>query len=336
MASGSTEEGLIAFKKKIFINENKPSLGYKYVGLYFADSRDAVISSYALDDVTSVTHNAVIYSPYEGGFVSENTMKNSTSGNKLKQFNEGMITLKDGTTHKGQISLVNQASANFKSRDGIFSLYPSEEIERFDVTVGIEKKAVINIEDKLTEEYYRGTTFLAYDNPTPTTVNKNATSLARNAVSLSTSVTSSLIISKVDKKNGYKSNLDSLVMHSSVEELKVYRDGLLAVQGYKSSADLQARCNNESIKAYDLALDLAISGKEMREKIIIYYDEKVIKNLTTNETTILYQNKKYLKEKLEGLLMGCYTFLSLDKKAQKEYYDLDIIGETVKMLDECY
>ncbi|MEZ5195895.1 MAG: hypothetical protein R2764_05720 [Bacteroidales bacterium] len=155
-------------------------------------------------------------------------------------------------------------------------------------------------------------------------------------VSIGTSTTSALVVSQDAKKKGYETNLDSIIMVSSAEELKVYRDALVAVQGYKSSEELQDKCQDPTIKKYDAALNLAIGGKEAREKIFIYYDELILKNLMTNETYLLYQDKKYLKEKLEGLLMGCYTYLMLDKKEQKDYYDLDIIGETAKMLDECY
>lgn len=336
LANGSAEEGLIAFKEKTLINPNNSSLGNKYVGLYFAASKDAVIRSYSIDELTSVTHNSLKYSPYQGGFVEENEMNNASYRNKLKELNEGVLTYNDGTTEKGLIALVDQKAANFKSRDGIITRYSSDQIKRFDVTIGIEKKAVVNIDNNLTEEFYKGTTFWAYDNPASTTINWEKTNAARNLVSISSSATSALIVSQDAKKKGYESNLDSLIMSSSAEELKVYRDAMLAVQGYKTSEELQERCKDQTILKYDFALNLAISGKEAQEKIILYYDEKIIKNLITNETYLLYQNKKYLTEKLEGLLMGCYTFLTLDKKQQKEYYDLDNIAETAKMLEECY
>jgi hypothetical protein len=51
---------------------------------------------------------------------------------------------------------------------------------------------------------------------------------------------------------------------------------------------------------------------------------------------VLYNHKSTADDQLEGLLMGCYTFLSLEKGEQKEYYKLKNIKETVKMLDECY
>jgi len=336
LSNGPQKEGLIAFKEKVYINPKNTSLGYKYVGLFFAANREDVIKSIPFEDIVSVNHNSIVYSPYEGGFVTENSMKNDKFANKLKRFNEGVLTLKDGTTINGHIALVNKGSANYKSREGVITLYKSDKIKRFDVTVDVEKKAVVNVDDKLTEEFYLGKTFWAYDNPTPTTINWKKTNLVRNGVSLTTSATSSLIISHDEKKLGYESDLDSLIMSSTTEELKQYRDALLLVQGYETSEELQEKCTIVTVKKYDFALNFAIAGREAREKIILYYNEVILKNLKTNETLLLYQDKKYLKGHLEGLMMGCYTYLMLEKKEQKKYYDLNIIGETAQMLDECY
>ncbi|MEZ5195894.1 MAG: hypothetical protein R2764_05715 [Bacteroidales bacterium] len=82
-------------------------------------------------------------------------MDNANFRDKLKMFNEGTLTLKDGTTKKGQVALINQQSANYKSREGIIELIGSDKIERFDVTIGLENKAIINIDNKLTEEFFK-------------------------------------------------------------------------------------------------------------------------------------------------------------------------------------
>ena len=61
-------------------------------------------------------------------------------------------------------------------------------------------KAVLNVDNKLTEEFFRGVTFLAYDNPSPTTINEKKTNTARSLVSLTTSATSAIVISQDEKK----------------------------------------------------------------------------------------------------------------------------------------
>lgn len=333
---GSEKNGLIAFQKKTLINPNKPGLGDKYQGLLYAANKDAIIKTYKDSEIKSVIHNDLSYSPYQGGFIAENAMDNAKFSNKFKLFNEGVLTLSDGKKRTGEVAYVNQESANFKSKDGLITLYQSKEVKRFDVKVEGEQKAMINIDGKLTEEFYRGTTFLAYDNPTSTTINEKKTNTARSLVGMSTSLTSAIVISEDEKKNGYETNLDSLVMSSSTKELKEYRDAIVALNGYTTSQELQDKSDNQTAKKYDAALNLAIAGKESQDKIVVYYDEIILKNIKTNETYLLYKDKKDLNGKLEGLLMGCYTFLSLDKKEQKQYYDIDNIVKTTKMLDECY
>ncbi len=336
LLNGEIKKGLIAFKKKTYINPNKPSLGYKYQGVYFAENKDAIIKTFKYVEVKSIKHQELSYSPYKGGFVAENAMDNAKYRNKLKLFNKGTLTLFDGTKLVGEVALVNQKSARYKSSAGVINLYDSEKVKRFDVIVEGKAKAITNIDNKLTEEFYRGTTFLAYDNPSPTTINQKKTNSARSLVSLSTSFTSAIVISNDAKKQGYETNLDSIVMNSSAEKLKKYRATLVALNGYKTSEELQDKSTNETAKKYDAVLGLAIAGKEAREKIVVYFDEIILKNLKTQETVLLYKDKKDLNAKLEGLLMGCYTFLSLDKKAQNKYYNIDNITETTKMLDECY
>ena len=58
--------------------------------------------------------------------------------------------------------------------------------------------------------------------------------------------------------------------------------------------------------------------------------------MVTNEKYMVYDKKSVMTKELEGLLKGCYTFLSLDKEEQKKHYDYDKLTETAKMLRECY
>jgi hypothetical protein len=93
-----------------------------------------------------------------------------------------------------------------------------------------------------------------------------------------------------------------------------------------------AQTNDSQLSAYKW------KGKktELQDGYVVYYRETVVINKTSGEKFILYNHKSTADDQLEGLLMGCYTFLSLEKSAQKEYYKLKNIKETVKMLDECY
>ena len=240
----------------------------------------------------------------------------------------------NGTVLRGLISLQTESSVNHKDANGVIKLYQAPEIDRFDVEIGGESKAMVSIEGKLTEEYFMGKTFWVYKNPNPTTVNQIKTNLANSATGLAASGISSAIIKQDAKKNGYTTNMDSLIMNSSAERLREVQNTFLAVQGYKTSEALQERSSNETAKKYDSALGIAISGKE--SKAVIYYEEIVMINKTSNEKFILFKKKSEMNKNLEGLLMGCYSFLLLEKSAQKPFYDLDNIVKTAKMLDACY
>ena len=126
-------------------------------------------------------------------------------------------------------------------------------------------------------------------------------------------------------------------MVSNAEQLRAYQAALLKVQGFSSSEELQnSRSASNTARKYDAALSNAIAGKEASESIVIYYDEVIMTNKATGESYLLYDDRKYYTEKLEGLLMGCYTFVTMDKKVQKEYYDFENLRKTLELLDGCY
>jgi len=338
LTDGTSETGLLAFVKRDFVNPNRPGKGYVYKGLYFTKSKDDFIKTYANNEISYVTQQVnsedLKYSPYEGAFIAENTLDNLSFSNNFKELNDGTMTLRDGSILKGKISMQSATSANHKNSDGIIKLYQVSEIERIDVVIEGEEKAMVVIEEQLVEEYFKGTTFWAYNNPNPTNVNNFKTGLASSAINIGTSAISTAIVKSEAKKNGYTTNLDSLIVNSSPERLREIQSGFIALQGYKSVESFKEKSNNESAKNYNTAIEIAIAGKESDTKV--YYKETVIVNTATNEKYILYDKNKAMKTGLESLLKGCYTFLSMSKKEQKKCYDYDSINKTIKMLDECY
>lgn len=336
LKNGEVLNGLVAFRKREYLDQNKTWKGYKYQGFFFAENSNSTVKTYSNNEIEYITHAQLKYSPYDGGFISETELDNVSFVNKLKEFNTGILTLKNGNKLEGAVALVNKESARIKLPNGTIKLYQVNEINRFDVMVEGEKKAVINNDELLTEELFNGKTFWVYKNPRPTHINQFKTDMAGGALSLGTSATSATIISKDAKKHGYETNLDSVILNSSAERLEEIRGAFLKLQGYKTSQELQDRSSNESAKKYDTALSLAIAGKKARDSVKVYYNEYVLINKNTNERYILYKKKKEVNAQLEGLLKGCYTFLSLEKKAQKQYYDLDNLTKTVTILDECY
>lgn len=337
LVDASNESGYVAFVKRDYVNSNRPGKGYKYMGLYFTPTEEGVVKTFANQEISYVSQNInkveIKYSPYEGGFIAENTLDNLSFGNNFKELNPGSLTLLDGSVLNGSVSMQNEKSVNHKGDNGVIKLYQASEIERFDVTIDGEQKAMVVAQGKLVEEYFKGNTFTAFINPNPTTVNNFKTGLANTAVQLGTNAASAAIINADAKKNGYSTNLDSLVVNSSAARLREVQSQFLKMQGFNSSEALHDKSNNESAKNFDNALQIAIAGKEA--DIPVYFEEVVVKNLKTKEQYILFDRKRGM-ESLEGILKGCYTFLSMSKKEQRQCYDFDKIKETTKMLDECY
>lgn len=340
LKNGQTLNGFIAFRKKVYINANKPGMGYKYMGIFFAEKEKDYLKTYPNEALEYVSQNvngeSVNYSPYDGGFVSANEMDKVKFVDDLKELNPGTLVLANGTKLLGSIAKIDKKALNYKSNEGVIKKYAVEEVERFDVEIDGEKRSVINLENELTEELFKGDKFWAYINPNPTHVNERKTSLAQGLTTTATSATGAIIMNEDQKKNDYDFKIDSIIMNSSLAELKTIQEGLWKIHGVSNSDEMQEVSTNESAKKMDFSLGLAIAGKEASESIKVYYEEIILVNKLTNEKYVLYNKKKDLNQQLEGLLMGCYTFLSMDKKEQKSYYDLDNISKTAAMLNECY
>lgn len=341
LTDGTVKNGWVAFGKRDYINQNKPGMGYKYDGIFFTSTKDGYLKTYSNDEIIFVSQKTpteeLKYSPYEGGFVAENALDNVTFRDDLREMNPGKLTLADGSRMDGDIAKFDAKSLNYKDVSGIIKKYEATDIDNFVVTTKEGKeRTVINLKGELTEQLIQNETFWAYINPNPTTVNEKKTSLARSAAGMSTSLAGAAVMRNDAKKEGYESNIDSVIMNSNLQQLKDYQISLWKINGYTSSEQLQDNSTNESAKKFDAALNLAIAGKEMQDDIIVYYEEIILINQKTNEKYILYKNKKDMNSQLEGLLNGCYTFLTMDKKEQKRYYDVDNIKATLTMLSECY
>jgi len=341
LKSGETLNGQIAFRKKDYINQNKPGMGFKYNGIFFAKEKGDYLTTYSNSELSYVSQSIngedLKYSPYEGGFVAENAMDKVTFRDDLRELNPGTLTLADRSTLSGSIAKFDAKSLNYKNASGIIKKYSAEYIEKFVVTTKEGKeRTVINLEGELTEQLIKNETFWAFINPNPTTVNEKKTSMARSAAGLTTSLAGAAIMRNDAKKQGYESNIDSVIMNSNLQQLKDYQATIWKINGYSSSEELQEKSDNESAKKFDASLSLAIAGKEAQNDIVVYYEEIMLINQKTGEKYVLYKNKKDMNSQLEGLLNGCYTFLTMDKKEQKQYYDINNIEQTLAMLSECY
>jgi len=341
LANGQTLEGMVAFKDKLPINPNRPGAGDKYNGMYFAKDEKAYVESYSDNELLSVTQyvdgKEEVYSPYEGGFVSSTTMDNAKYTDKSKSFNQGTITLVDGAVKTGEIAKPHSQKINFRSAEGIISAYTPDQIEKVEVKVDGENLVFINVDGFFMEEIVNGNAFWVYKNPNPTTVNQRKTNLANGIKSAAASGASAVASNQTEKELGLDVNLDSIVRSKSTEELTQARLSIARSNGYQSiEARDEGTIPDGPEAKLDLAMQLELMARSNENDVVIYYDEYILHNKSTNEKTILYRDKDVMTEKLEGILMGCYTFLEMDKKEQKEFYDIDNLKRTFKILEDCY
>ncbi|MFK8044642.1 MAG: hypothetical protein AB8B72_04055 [Crocinitomicaceae bacterium] len=341
LANGQTLEGMIAFKDKSPINPNRPGAGDKYNGMYYAKDAKSFVESYSDNELVSVTQyvngQEELYSPYEGGFVSSTTMDNARYSDKSKAFNQGTVTLLNGETKTGEVAKPNSQKINFRSAQGIISAYEPNQVEKVEVKVEGEPMVFINVDGFFMEEIVNGNTFWVYKNPNPTTVNQRKTNLANSIQSAAASGASAVASNQTEKDLGVDVNLDSVVRSKTTEELTQARLAIAKSNGYNTIEERDAGSIPEGPTAkLDLAMRFELLARSNENDVVIYYEEYIMINKSTNNQTILYKDKDVMTERLEGILMGCYTFLELDKKEQKEFYDIDNLKRTFKILEECY
>ena len=182
---------------------------------------------------------------------------------------------------------------------------------------------------------FDGKTFRMYRNPNPTTVNTAATNFAKGAVSMTADIAANQIVEKDMEKNDYESNMDSLLIHGTTEELVATREALVKINGYMSSEELMDKSANESLKANINALDLAIMSDEISaSEGQIMNQEWYIENKTTGEKIIVYKSE--FKTQMEPILMGCFDFINLDNRDQRDYEKWKNREMTLRFLDGCY
>lgn len=344
LVDGSKKSGVIAFNGKQNIDVNRPRLGYKYTQLFYAPSTDAEVTTFSFDKVKSIVRDEngseVRYFKKDGGFVAEGEMDAVSFKDATRNMNAGTVVLENGTTLKGVLALEKQGTffaqgLRIKTQDGNTLSYTASEVKEGNQIIDGETRMFTNIKGKLVEQLSNGKAFQIYRNPEPKTINQKKTNAARSFMDFSTSGVAAFAIFKDDAKDdSYETNLDSIIMSSDVKQLKEIQSAFLKLQGYSSSEELQNKSSNDKAKKYDAALSLAITGKEAREKVVIYHKEYILVNKTDQSETILH--KENIKEQLNPVMMGCYTFLSLDKSKQKKYFDTEQLREVGNMLNECY
>lgn len=241
----------------------------------------------------------------------------------------GEITIKPSASRFSSEKII------FTGRDGKLIEYDPKTINGFAVTSKGKETHFTSLENLFVKELFKGKTFQVYMNPKPTSINKFATSLAKNAAQIGTAAAASAVVNADAKKNNYTTNLDSIIRVSSTEDLITLRDAWAQAAGYDNADDALEQSDNESLKANIGALELAIAGREVaNSEGGILNEEWVIFNRITNEKTIVFKSE--FKDQIDALLFGCDKFLEIPKGQQNEMQKWSNFEDTMKFLDGCY
>ena len=55
LKDGTTKSGYLAFRKRDYINQNKPGMGYKYDGIFFTEKKDGYLKTYPSNELSYVS-----------------------------------------------------------------------------------------------------------------------------------------------------------------------------------------------------------------------------------------------------------------------------------------
>ena len=342
LRNGNTVDGWVAFQKKTKIDSNKPGLGDKWVGVYYAKEKSGgvrLINSGGVKSITKTTSTGPLeFIAFEGGFILPEAMEGKDYKDPTKEFNAGQITLKDGTVVTGDIAQVKAGGRAFPVRlmfkkGAEAGAYEPKEVASFYQTIEGSQRNYMNYRNMLVELEEDGSVFRLYRNPFPTRTNKFLTGLTSFAIDVAASQGSSAIAKGGDEAYS-DAAVDSVIQTSSTEELIYIRDGLVEAAGYANDAELLEKSQNDKLNRYVTAINLEIAGRTVSSSVEIKSKEWIIENKQSGEKIIFYKGN--YKDQIEILLMGCYTYLELDKKTQRDYLSPKEKSKAVEMLNGCY
>lgn len=327
------------------ITSTRPRKGYvilkdgtRYDGELKLRRKDGVLSTYQVKGDKKKKGDISEISNY-GYTVSEVEALQDDLNRKGGKFYPGTI-ITDAGEQKGEISKVSNQKFYtnkilFKDTSGKLTEYTPETLTAFTQNVKKGTKKYTAYQDTYVEEDYYGETFHMFRNPYPTSTNKFLTGLVKSSVAVGTNAAAQAIVKKDAKENGYSTQMDSVIANSSTTDLIAIREGMVRISGYSSKEELLDKSDNESLKNNIQAINLAVAGQEVSSSEGgLYNKEWIILNRKTGEETVIYKAK--YKTLIEPLLKGCYEYLSLDRKDQREYEKWSSINATIKMLDNCY
>jgi hypothetical protein len=314
--------------------------GTRYEGELKLRRKDGVLEDFEVKTASGKQKADVSKVAKYGYTVSQEEVAQLNLSKQVRASFPGAIYTGSGS-QSGEITIKPTASRFssekiiFTGRDGKLTEYDAKSINGFSVTSKGKEARFTSLDGLFVKELFKGKTFQVYMNPKPTSINKFATSLAKNAAQIGTAAAASAVVNADAKKNNYTTNLDSIIRVSSTEDLITLRDAWAQAAGYDNADDALEQSDNESLKANIGALELAIAGREMANtQGGILNEEWIIFNKISNEKTIVYKSE--FKNQIEALLFGCDKYLELPKGQQNEMQKWNNFESTMNFLDGCY
>lgn len=332
-------EGMLAFRNSSDIRNSDAIL---YKTLYYAATETdivTVIPTESLLEVTQMFHDtAVVYVPYNGGFVDKSKIASLSINDQFKLFQPGSIILIDKTELTGEVAQIldNQQEyctrIKFKGVDGMIKEYGVDDIRHFHQTIKNEEYHYSRFEGLFVRLLFNGNTFTFYKNPHPKTINKRATDMARSAAALAGSIGSAATVNSMKGvSNDNKAQISNSINTSSAAELSKTSNDINKV---KESGMVTNKTDQQNLNKAQAAVVMQGVGNEMADNLVIYNVEYYIFNKKTGDNKLMI--KADFGDNIEPLLKSCEKYLFLSKSEQKKCKDFDNAISSLKMVDDCY
>ena len=346
LASGEVKSGILAFRESTLINDMKPAAGAKYSYVYYAENQNGFVNGYNSEIAIAVTQTIngkeIRYQYFDGHFIPMGALENLTFKDKTREFQVGTITFPNGEQRSGKIAQVKYFGTfythaiNFMDDSGMVTSYLGDEVDSFTQTLEGKETDFFGVSGVFVEKMFDGKVFQLYRNPFPSTENKFLKGLTQGAATAGTSIASYAISKNEAEKKGYLgAGLHDKIAEASPEELDQMEG---EIQAYLSSLgndelskEVKKTLNKQLVAVHTASLSREIAssgGPGIKKK------EWVIYNVQSNTEVIIVESK--YKKQVEHLLMGCYTYLGLEKSQQKTYTKFGNLTQAVTMLDECF
>lgn len=333
----SKVSGIIAFMKSSDIS-NSDAIFYQ--NLFYAPTEEepvTVIPSIEISKVTQMKGDtAIVYVPFNGGFVEESKIGGLAINEQFKLFQRGRIILANSTEITGEIAQVISPgsdfcnSIKFKTSDDKVTVYGLSDVNFFEQIVKNEPYHFIPVNDRFVRLLFDGLTFAYYKNPTPTTINESATRNARAAAGAAGSIASMAAVGSMKGvSDADKNKINQSIQQSSTQELQATSD---AIGDVKQSGMLDEQGRKNATKAQ--AAMMAESMGRAAQEVVIYNVEYFIWNKKSGEKKMVV--KADFGDGVEPLLQSCEKYLLMSKQEQKEMRKMDNFLKSLQMLDDCY